>query len=1210
MDLTARRHELFRAIVAHPVGVLMVFLGVGVFGWVSYKRLALDLMPDISYPSITVRTEVPGAAPEEVEEQISRPIEESLSTVQGLVELESRSRAELSDVILEFGWGTDIDQAAQDVRERLQTTWLPDDAERPLILRYDPSLEPILRLAISTESPEDWRAREEEEREKERRAREELAAKMKQSPLAGLLAKGALPPAAGEPEEERPLPAYHPASLVQLRELAEREIKPLLEAMDGVAAARVRGGLERQVLIEVREDWLAARGITLEQVQAALIAQNVNISGGSIREGDTEFLIRTPNQFSSVLEVQEVEIVRADGARVRLADVATVREAHKDREVISLLDGRPAVELEIHREADANIVQVARAVKERLGLTKKPPPQLPPDLPPDVRAAILGPPTIIDSLPEGVVVRVQDDQAAFIEASLSNLFGTVQLGALLAVGILFLFLRNFRATTIIALAIPVSLVVAFAPMYLGAVSLNLMSLGGLALGVGMLVDNAVVVLESIQTCLDRGMSRKEAAIEGVGEVAAAVTASTLTTVAVFFPITFVEGVAGQIFGDLAMAVVFSLLASLGVALFLVPMVAALGLPLERAPGLNGLSPTLSLPAIAEFRTAWRAGRGWRKIWRVYLVPRLLLALLLNVFTAIFMVLVGFGGRAAVWVGRRVLPRVGGLAPWAAGHFGRRYEGLARRYEGWLTGALRRPGLVLGVATAALLVSVALLPKLGVELIPEVHQGRFTAELALPVGTPLERTEQIVARAEALVEGLPEVVSTHATIGTERQADSEPDEGEHTAKLRIQLSPGGDLAAREQVAMDHVRALLLELPDTEVLLTRPALFSFETPIEVVITGQDLVQLRGLAREAQRRMAGMPDLTDLRSSLVRGFPEVRIRYDRELLAHYGLDLASVARGVRNKVQGADARELAEGERRIDMLVRLDERDRAAVEQLQRFNVNPMLTPPIPLSSVATLEEAEGPSEIRRVNQQRVAVVSAALTGFDLAGAGARIQASLARMDWPEGYSFDLAGQSREMQGSMASLRFALLLSIFLVYAIMAGTFEHLLHPLVILGTLPLAVVGVVLTLLPLGMPLSVVVLIGLIVLAGVVVNNAIVLVDAINRRRRQEGLERVEAIRVAGRIRLRPILITTSTTVLGLLPLALGFGEGSEIQRPLAITIIAGLSSSTLLTLVVIPVLYDQIVVRAERWLGRGIEDEGDPETGELPRPGQTSTLVPE
>jgi len=456
---------------------------------------------------------------------------------------------------------------------------------------------------------------------------------------------------------------------------------------------------------------------------------------------------------------------------------------------------------------------------------------------------------------------------------------------------------------------------------------------------------------------------------------------------------------------------------------------------------------------------------------------------------------------------------------------------------------------------------------------------------------LERTERVVARAEELLADVPDIASRHAIVGTERQADSEPDEGEHTAKISVQLEPGGDLEAREALAMERVRQALASLPDTEILIRRPTLFSFQTPVELVVSGQDLPELHRLAQEAEARLAELPGLTDVQSSLVRGFPEVRIRYRRALLAQFGLDPAAVARAVRNKVQGADARELAEGERRVDIVVRLDERDRAAVEQLSNLNVNPRIRPPITLGSVAELEEAKGPSEIRRIDQQRVAVVSANLEGFDLAGAGARVRDQVAGMTWPEGYGFELAGQSREMQSSMRDLRFALWLSIFLVYAIMAATFENLLHPLVILFTLPLAVVGVTFTLAPLGLPISVVVVIGLIVLAGVVVNNAIVLVDAVNQRRRFDGQPLREALVAAARTRLRPILVTTTTTVLGLLPLSLGFGEGAEIQRPLAITVMAGLSSATLLTLVVIPVLYERVEIYWERRFGRRAAEDG-------------------
>ncbi len=416
--------SFFALIVDRPVAVLMVFTAVAVFGQVSFLQLPVNLMPDLSYPTLTVRTEYPGAAPEEVEVQVSRPVEEAVSTADGLVRLESRSRAESSDVVLEFGWGADMNAAAQSVRERMQQTWLPDEARRPLLLRYDPSLDPILRIALALD-----------------------------------------PDAEDGPEGER--------ALLMLREVAEDELKPKLEAMDGVAAVKVRGGLERQILVEVREDWLAARRLTLGAVRAALGSENVNIAGGAIREGDTEYLIRTLNEFTRIDELESLQIRRSDGQLVRLDEVAVITESHKDREVVSHLDGAEAVELEVHKEADANIVSVARAVKDRLGVDAKPAQELPEGFP-------RGPPPLIETLPDYLVVQVLDDQAAFIEAAVSNLGITAALGGLLAISVLFLFLRDLRATAIIGTAIPISIVCTFAPLYLFGVSLNLMSLAGLS----------------------------------------------------------------------------------------------------------------------------------------------------------------------------------------------------------------------------------------------------------------------------------------------------------------------------------------------------------------------------------------------------------------------------------------------------------------------------------------------------------------------------------------------------------------------------------------------------------------------------------------------------------------------------------------------------------------------------------------------------------
>ncbi|MBL8616677.1 MAG: efflux RND transporter permease subunit [Deltaproteobacteria bacterium] len=1109
--------SIFGFVVERPVATWMVAIAAAVFGAVSYQRLPLNLMPDLAYPTLTVRTEVEGYAPEEVESQISRPIEEALATTPGLQELESRSRAGQSDVVLEFAWGANMDDAAQTARERLQTTFLPDDAERPLILRYDPSQAPILRLGLA-------------------------------------LAPGAA--AADAPDR----------GLTLLREVAEKTLKRELEALDGVAAVRVRGGLTREVRVSARQDWLAARGVSIDQLATTIGAENVNLPGGSIRDGDHEYLVRTLNEVRSVEEIAALQIRRADGTRVRVGDVAEVRELAKDREVISHLDGAEAVELEVFKAADANIVAVAQDLLERLA--------------PASPMAAMGPPSgprLADRLPADVKLVVLENQASFIEGSINNLRSTALQGAVLAVLVLFLFLRDIRATAIIAASIPLSIIVTFAPMYLGGVSLNLMSLGGLALGVGMLVDNAVVVLENIQVELEKGRDRRAAAIHGAGGVAASVTASTLTTVAVFLPITFVEGVAGQIFGDMALAVVFSLVASLVVALFFVPVLAASSVELQAPGPLTQLSPAARFGSLRQLRAGWAARAGWRRlVWLPYGVLRGILRLSFELLAALVVFPSALLGRGLARLGQRSGALGSGVASAALQRFGAAYDRVAGRYGQLIEALLGRPGAVLGAAAAAVAVAAVMGLGLGQALIPELHQGRFVAEVALPVGTPLVRTAALVSAVEAELVDHPEIEHLHSIIGTEQSADSRADEGEHTARLMVELAGSHALEEREDALMEVVRAAILSAAETveteapAVQMTRPSVFSFSTPMEVLVYDDDLVRLRASSAEVRDRMAGLPGLTDVRSSMVAGYPELRVVYDRVLLDRFGLDTGTIAGRVRDAVLGRKATALTRGDGRVDLTVRLAEEDRRDTMDLRRINVNPNLVPTIPLEAVATITEAEGPSEIRRVDQRRVAAISANLVGFDMAGQADLLREEL-RGGALSGVEWELGGQNREMERSVRSLYFALLLAIFLVYIIMASTFESVLHPLVILFSVPLAVVGVIPALVLTGTPVSVVVFIGAIVLAGVVVNNAIVLVDTVNTLR-AEGMERSAALAHGARMRLRPILITTLTTVLGLVPLALGIGEGAELQQPLAITVIAGLGSSTLLTLGVIPAVY--------------------------------------
>jgi hydrophobic/amphiphilic exporter-1 (mainly G- bacteria), HAE1 family len=1108
----------FERVVRRPVATWMIAIAAAVFGLVSYQRLPLNLMPDMAYPTLTVRTEVAGYAPEEVETQISRIIEEALATTPGLVELESRSRAGMSDVVLEFAWGTDMNKATQSVREQLQTTFLPDDADRPLILRFDPNLDPVMRIALSS--------------------------------------------------GDDATPSH--TSLLGLRALAEGQIKRRLEAMDGVASVRVRGGLERQIQIAVREDWMAARGVSINAVSAALAAENVNLPGGAILEGDHEYLVRTVGELQSIADISAIRIRKPDGTQVPLTEIAEITDGQKEREVVSRLDTQEAVELEVFKAADANIVHLSTEIHNRLGLT---------DSSPSPSGMPRGPPTIKEQLPEGVNMVVLEDQASFIEASIINLRTTAMVGALLAITILFLFLRDVRSTLVIATAIPLSIIVTFAPMYLGGVSLNLMSLGGLALGIGMLVDNAVIVLENIHVQRERGLDRIEAAISGTTKVAAAVVASTLTTVAVFLPIAFVEGVAGQLFGDLSLAVVFSLLASLVVALFFVPMLAAheLHWP-ETRPAFRAISRSAALGSWPQLKNSWATGPWWA---RPYLLLRFLLRLTCELSALIFLILSTAIARPLAWVTEQVLPWMSATADRAAARFQDRYTLVDAAYGRTINSVMRRPGRILGGAALAVVISIPTFNSLGQALIPQMHQGRFTAALALPVGTPLLHTIDTVAAIEAQLQEHPDIAHIHTVVGTERRADSRADEGEHSAALMIALRPGGSIIARERTAMLAVREAVAankRADSLTVRMERPSLFSFRTPIEVIVFDRDLDRLRASADAVATRLANIDGLTDVRSSLAEGYPEVRINYDRVLLGRLGLTTSGVATTVRDKVLGKAATTISGGDGRIELSVRLDAENRRSIEHIKRININPEMIPPIPLSSVAHFSEAAGPSEIRRVDQRRAAVVSANMDGFDLSGMAHHIDQTLDDLRIESEH--ELGGQNREMDRSMGSMKLALMLAIFLVYVIMASTFESVLHPFVILLSVPLALIGVVGGLFLTGTSVSVVVLIGAIVLAGVVVNNAIVLVDTINQHR-TDGMERLKAIQMAAQLRLRPILITTLTTILGLFPLAAGFGEGAEMQRPLALTIIAGLSSATLLTLGVIPAVYLVLTAALER-----------------------------
>ncbi len=1056
------------------VTISMCAVALIVFGLVAFQRLPINLLPDISYPSLTVETRFSGAAPGEVENLISRPVEEAVGVVSGVQRLISVSRPGLSQVTLEFDWGRNMDFASIDVREKLDLVRLPREADKPVVLRFDPSNDPIVRLYLT----------------------------------------GA-------------------ENLYQARYVAEEVLKKDLESTEGLAAINVNGGYEEEIQVRVDQGKLALMGVSIQEVTDKLQRENVNQAGGSLYEREARYLVRSRNEFQDLDDIMETVVVSREDRKVTIADVAEVVRGHKQREVITRYNGKEAVELALFKEGDANTVSVARSIRTRLESVK-------------------------GELPEGIEVMTGMDQSRFIQASVDQVVQNALLGGVIAIVILLFFLKDLASTLIIGLSIPISIVATFFLMYQTNTSMNIMSLGGLALGVGMLVDNAIVVLESIYKRRERGESGLQAALGGASEVGRAVIASTLTTIAVFVPVVFVEGIAAQLFRDQALTVSFSLLASLAVSLTLIPMMAAL-IGAHRAPGAAVAEAALASPVAAPAGPMHRIGRA------IFVTAPAGVIMMIRLVVTWVIRGVAFLFRPLTWL------------------FDKMMAGLTAMYAPLLRWALGQRAIVLGLAIAAFMGALALGRGLGVDLIPTFSQGEFSFNVELPEGTPLEATDRFMADIQTLLDDDARIAS-YSTIagGAGLSLARTGTEGENAARLQVRMAPAATRADEEAVI-----ALLRDRLETSSIarfkFERPTYFTFRTPIEVEVYADNLEDLQASAAILKSEIEDIPGLVDVKSSLQIGNPELQVTFNRDRLAQLGLDLFQVASTVRNKVQGEVATRFLEGDREIDILVRSVEVGAASIDDVKDMIVAQRAGVPIYLKSVADVEETAGPSEIRRIGQKRAIVISGNLSGRDMAAVAVDVREVIRGQAFPAGVVAGLSGQEEEMQRSLRSLIMAMALAIFLVYLVMASQFESFVHPFVVIFTVPLGAIGAILALAITGNTINVVALIGAVMLSGIVVNNAIVLIDTVNQRR-QEGMRREEAIMQAGLGRLRPVLMTSSTTIFGLLPMAIGLGEGSELRAPLAITVIGGLAVATLLTLVVIPVVYtlfDRKVFVADR-----------------------------
>ncbi len=1136
--------------VDRPIAVTMVFIAAVVFGYFSLQTLPITLMPDVSYPTLTVRTQYDGAAPEEVENDISRKIEEALGVISGLNNMTSISRVGVSDVVLNFDWGVDISIATQDVLERLDRVQLSREVEKPIILHFDPSLDPVMVLNFTGTK--------------------------------------------GQYQGED--------GLKKLRRLADINIKRILEPLDGVAAVRVRGGLEEEIQIRLNEQKLTRSQVTIADVSSRLAKENINTAGGRVIEGGIEYTVRTLNQFASLDEIKRTIITYIDDKPITINDVATVTSTYKKREIITRSNEQESVQIDIYKEADTNMVALSKDIIALIGQpinkAKKGASSAKGSKP---RARVNTNPTkkqrgnkrqrggnkksikLAQSLyqNEKALLTVAADRSLFIDNAIKEVKQTALIGALLAVLILFLFLQNLKSTFIIALSIPISILITFTPMGLSGISLNIMSLGGLALGIGMLVDASIVVLESIYRCKDEGDTPAQAVIRGTQEVRGAVCASILTSIAVFFPIVFVEGMAGQIFSDLAITVVLSLLISLVVALSFIPMLAS-------RPDI-GYSPKpfsikgMSLCAIQHYLKTMCAQLKRQHQRRSFLVKCLVVPIVFDYLKAIAHMLFTFiKSCLTALIKTSVVLLIGmivcvvkvcaPLCQWIGIQFTAMLDHTSRLYQRSLTVLLLNPKWVVSAIILIFMATGGVFKQLKTELLPATHQGEYTIEVTLPIGSPLDTTLQRLQHIEHKIQNNnPDIKNVLVTYGFDITNVSASNEGEHTAKFRVLLKPTDTIKQVEKRSMEKVRALFNDIPDIALHITQPVLFSQTLPIQVEVYANDLSQLKTTTDAIKTKLAHLPALSDVETRLQKGAPEIQIVYDRNKILQLGLNIESVAQMVRDLVKGNEATLFNKIDRRIPITVQLQDSFINRVEDVKQLIINPKSDRPIPLSAVASFIVSEGPSEIRRINNQRVGVINANLGGASLSDAVKEIEQVLNNHDWQDDTFFAITGQKAEWDKTKLSLVMALLLSVFLVYIIMASQFESLLHPLIIMFSIPMAFLGSVLALWWLDMALSVVVLLGVMMLIGLVVNNAIVLVDYTNTLR-TKNIALQQAVVLAGAVRLRPILMTTATTILGLLPMAMGLGEGAEIRTPMAITVIFGLFSSTLLTLFIIPCMY--------------------------------------
>jgi HAE1 family hydrophobic/amphiphilic exporter-1 len=1009
--------------VKHPIFTIMMVLIVVILGMVSLSRLPVDLLPDITYPTLSIRTTYENASPEEIEELISRPIEAVLSAVPGVENIFSTSSEGTSSVRVMFSWGTDLDSAANDIRDRLDRVIprLPEDATRPSLRKFDPANFPILILGASS----------------------------------GL-----------DP--------------VQMRRILDDQIKYRIERVPGVASVDIWGGLEREIHVSLDPDKIKALGLPLDYILAKIRSENVDVPAGTIERGNFDVLIRIPGIYTGLDELRDTVVAVRDGVPIQLKEIASVEDSWQRIRRIVRIDGQPGIRVSINKQSGKNTVDIARKVFSELERIKLDFPQ-------------------IKMIP---II----DTSKYIQDSIKSVGSAALYGGILAVLVLFLFLRNWRSITIIATAIPISIIATFALIYFGGFTLNIMTLGGLALGIGMLVDNAIVVLENTYRLQESGDSPLKAAINGSAEVTSAIIASTLTTMAVFLPMVFLRGMAGIMFKQLAYVVSFALLCSLVVALTLVPMLSN------------------KILRIVKIQTSTD-----KKLKHKMLI----------------------GGR----------------------QFFTRME---NSYKKVLHYALSHRGLVLGIAALLLVGSLALIRLVGTEFMPAADEGEVRVSGEMDVGTRVGVLDEKFKTITSIVKKeVPEIKSMVESMG-----GSSWRAATHRGRLRISLKPESQRSRSSEEIADALRERLVNIPGV-VIRTRPGQGLFllrrmaseeEERVQVEIRGYDLEVANLLAEQVKNALEKIEGVTDVRLSRETGTPEELMIIDRQKAADMKLTVSQIANTLQTILTGTQASNYREGGKEYWIRVKVKDSEHMTLDDILDLNLTNADGQPVVLRNVVDVRPRKGPVRIERKDQERIITVYADISGRDMGSVMADARESLRSIPVPRDFSIIFAGDYEEQKKAFHELLLSLTLALLLVYMIMASLYESIIDPFVVMFSVPLAAIGVVLMLFFTRTTFNIQSYIGCIMLGGIVVNNAILLVDHTNLLRRRDGLPMREAIEEAGRRRLRPILMTAMTTIMALIPLALGLSAGGSAQAPLARAVIGGLLSSTLITLVIVPVVY--------------------------------------